>query len=195
MNPRVVGAAAAATIAVAGAVLQAASPGLLEHLTKWESGGKRVLVVYADKLARGEPTVCNGLTKAVTRTPIVVGQQWTEEACIAEEQAALLKVQAQIAPCFRRPPPQSVFDMATSHAWNFGAAATCGSGAMSAWNRGEWERGCARIARGDDGRLVWSYVCGPSGCTFIQGLANRRADEATKCRQDFSNVMAGVVRH
>lgn len=192
MNPRIVGAAAAATIAVAGAVLQAASPELIQHLTKWESGGKRVLVVYADKLAGSTPTVCNGLTKAVTKTPIIVGQRWTEETCIAEERAAVFKVQTQLAPCFHRPPPQSVFDMATSHAWNFGVSATCGSGAMAAWNRGDWKLGCARMARGDDGRLVWSYVCTPSGCTFIQGLANRRADEAGICWPDFSTVEAGA---
>jgi GH24 family phage-related lysozyme (muramidase) len=75
--------------------------------------------------------------------------------------------------------------MATSHAWNLGPAATCGSGAMAAWNRGQWALGCQRLARGDDGSFVWSYTCkavsGQRQCTFVQGLANRRADEAQTC--------------
>lgn len=171
------------TIVVAGAALAAGSPFLMEHLQKWESGGRRVLTVYPDKLAGGLPTVCNGLTRHVTGTPIIVGQRWTNEQCEAEEQAAVIRMQARLAPCFKRAPNQVVWDMASSHAWNLGPGATCGSGAMQAWNRGEWERGCLRIARGDDGRLVWSYVTDPKTGQkrFVQGLANRRADEAQTC--------------
>jgi GH24 family phage-related lysozyme (muramidase) len=131
------------------------------------------------------PTVCNGLTRHVTSTPIIVGERWSEEKCEAEERAAVVAVQQRLAPCFKRPPSQMVFDMATSHAWNLGPAATCGSGAMAAWNRGQWALGCQRIARGDDGSFAWSYTCktvsGQRQCTFVQGLANRRADEAQTC--------------
>lgn len=173
------------TIVVAGATLAAGSPFLMDFLEKWESSGKRVLVVYPDKLAGGLPTVCNGLTRHVTSTPIIVGQHWTDEKCEAEERGAVVAVQQRLAPCFKVAPSQMVFDMATSHAWNLGPTATCGSGAMAAWNRGQWARGCQRIARGDDGTLVWSYVCktvaGQRQCTFVQGLANRRADESSTC--------------
>lgn len=171
-----------ATIVVAGATLLAGSPFLMSFLSKWESSGKPVLTVYADKLAGGLPTVCNGLTRHVTSTPIIVGQRWTAERCEQEESAAVTRVQKQLAPCFKKPPNQMVWDMATSHAWNLGASSTCGSGAMQAWNRGEWARGCQRIARGDDGRLVWAYVTRPDGSKqFVDGLANRRADEAGTC--------------
>ncbi|CAN7450623.1 lysozyme [Variovorax paradoxus] len=173
------------SIVVAGAILVAGSPFLMGFLQKWESGKARVLVVYADPLAGGLPTVCNGLTRHVTSTPIIVGERWTDEQCDAEERSAVVAVQKRLAPCFKRPPSQMVFDMATSHAWNLGPAATCGSGAMTAWNRGQWTLGCQRIARGDDGTLVWSYTCktvgGQRQCTFVQGLANRRADEAQTC--------------
>lgn len=175
------------TIVVAGATLVAGSPYLMGFLQKWESGKARVLVVYADTLAGGLPTVCNGLTRHVTATPIVVGEHWTDEKCAGEERTAVVAVQQRLAPCFRRPPPQMVFDMATSHAWNLGAGATCSSGAMQAWNRGDWARGCQRIARGDDGRVVWSFVRdgknadGSPRFKFVQGLANRRADEAETC--------------
>lgn len=67
--------------------------------------------------------------------------------------------------------------MATSHAWNLGASNTCGSGAMRAWNQGQWDLGCQRISRGDDGKLVWVYA----GGQFVKGLANRRAAETVRC--------------
>jgi len=175
------------TIVVAGATLVAGSPYLMGFLQKWESGKARVLVVYADHLAGDLPTVCNGLTPHVTKTPIIVGERWTDEKCEAEERAAVVAVQQRLALCFRRPPSQMVFDMATSHAWNLGAGATCSSGAMQAWNRGDWARGCQRLARGDDGRVVWSFVRagknadGSPRFKFVQGLANRRAEEAKTC--------------
>lgn len=176
------------TLAVAGTTLVLGSAFLMQHIEQWESGGRRVLTVYADQLAGGLPTVCNGLTRHVTRTPIIVGQRWTDEQCELEERLAMETVQRTVARCFRLGPPQSVFDMASSHAWNFGAAATCGSGAMSAWNRGEWERGCQRISRGDDGRMVWSFtsrmVDGRKQYTYVRGLANRRAAETAKCLRD-----------
>jgi lysozyme len=173
----------AAAIVVAGATLAAGSPFLMSFLGKWESGGRRVLVVYPDKLAGGLPTVCNGLTRHITSTPIVVGQRWTDEQCEAEERAAVVRVQHHLAACFKLPPSQAVFDMATSHAWNLGASATCSSGAMASWNRGEWMRGCQRLSRGDDGRMVWAYVTRSDGTKqFVQGLANRRADESTVCK-------------
>lgn len=174
-------------VAALGGFVTLLSPQLIEHLQKWESGKARVLTVYADKLAGGIPTVCNGLTRHVTRTPIIVGERWTEEKCVVEESNALERVQREVLPCFKRLPPPSVLDMASSHAWNLGTANTCSSGAMAAWNRGEWERGCQRISRGDDGTVVWSFTShidpntGKKVFTFVQGLANRRADETQKC--------------
>lgn len=174
-------------VAALGGFVTLLSPDLVAHLQKWESGPQRALIVYADKLAGGLPTVCNGLTRHVTRTPIVVGERWAPEKCVVEEANALERVQRDLLACFKRLPPPSVLDMGSSHAWNFGAQATCGSGAMAAWNRGEWERGCQRVSRGDDGRMVWSFTShidpatGKKVFTFVQGLANRRADEATKC--------------
>ena len=174
-------------VAALGGFVTLLSPDLVAHLQKWESGPQRALIVYADKLAGGLPTVCNGLTRHVTRTPIVVGERWAPEKCVVEEANALERVQRDLLACFKRLPPPSVLDMGSSHAWNYGAQATCGSGAMAAWNRGEWERGCQRISHGDDGRMVWSFTShidpatGKKVFTFVQGLANRRADETAKC--------------
>lgn len=175
------------TIVVAGVTLVAASPFLMDFLGKWESSNRAILTVYADKLAGGRPTVCKGLTSRVTSTPIVVGERWTEEKCAEEEERAVVRVQKQLAPCFKLPPNQMVWDMSTSHAWNNGAPATCSSQAMSSFNRGEWGVGCRRLAVSDAGRPVWSYTCKMSGgvrqCAFIQGLSNRRHDEWKYCAE------------
>ena len=166
-----------------GGALLLATASMLAYNQKWESGNDRVLVVYADRLAGGLPTVCNGITKHVTTTPIIVGQKWTEEKCIQEETQALIKVQTRLAMCFKILPPQSVFEMGTSHAWNNGTSATCGSGAMRAWNTGNWDLGCRRLAYSDSGRRVWSYVKGGKNADgtwkykFVRGLGNRRHDE------------------
>lgn len=173
--------------AVAAGAIVLADPDLMAFLSKWEEGPKRQLVVYPDKLAGGLPTVCMGLTKHVTSTPIIVGERWTEEKCRREERAAVEKVQRELAPCFRIEPPQSVLNMGTSHGWNNGVPKTCGSGAMRLWNEGKWEEGCRRLSRGEDGRMVWSFTSrideatGQKVYTFRQGLANRRADETATC--------------
>lgn len=175
----------AATVLIAGGMVELYSADLRQHLLKWESGTEMVLTAYADSLAGGLPSVCNGLTRHVTTTPIVVGDRWTVEQCLTEQHIAVTRLQLRLAQCFKHTPPQAVFDMATSHGWNLGVENTCGSGAMQAWNRQEWERGCRRLSRGDDGRIVWSYVSkvvnGIKQYTLVQGLVNRRNDETATC--------------
>jgi GH24 family phage-related lysozyme (muramidase) len=167
-------AAGAGAIIVAGSALVAGSPQVMDFLERWEG---REYKVYADQFANGLPTVCKGLTKHITDTPIIVGEVWAKDKCEREEKAALIKVQMQLAPCFRLPPAQIVFDAATSFAWNVGAPSVCKSGAMQAWNAGQWDLGCQRISRSDGGKLVWVFA----GGKFVKGLANRRAAETNWC--------------
>lgn len=176
MKGKVVG----ATVVAAAAVVFGAKP-LTDMLTKWESGGTRVLTVYADKLAGGLPTVCNGLTRHVTTTPIVVGEKWSTEECEREEKLAMeIHVQRPLLKCFYDVPPQSVFDAASSHAWNFGVQRTCNSSSMRYWNTGAWDMGCERLYRNAAGKPNWSYA----GGKFYRGLQNRRIDEYQLCMRD-----------
>ena len=160
-----------------GGSLLFASPEVRDFIGKWESGNRRVLVVYADNLAGGLPTVCDGLTRHVTKTPIIVGQRWTDEKCEAHEAAVTHTVQRELAKCFTRLPPQSVFDAASSHAWNFGVRRTCGSQSMRLWNGGQWSLGCTRIAYTPSYQPNWSEA----GGVFYPGLFNRRKDEMKLC--------------
>ncbi len=168
--------------------LALASGAVVAFLGRWEPDARDPGLVYADQLAGGLPTVCKGITRHVTTTLVVVGQRWTPARCAQEEGAAIEVLQLRLAQCFTRLPPQAVFDMATSHAWNNGVASTCASMAMVSWNEGLWEQGCRRLSLSDSGRPVWSYVrtgrALPDGrpeMRFVQGLANRRADETLTC--------------
>ena len=147
------------------------------------NGGSRA---YADKLASGLPTVCHGLTRHVTATPIIVGEWWPSEKCQREETAVLIRLQVQLEKCFGPVPPQSVFDAATSFAWNVGINAACRSGAMQYWQRGDWRGGCrAMVYAPGTTRPVWAYVKdGKGGYKFVQGLFNRRSAEYTFCMED-----------
>lgn len=161
-----------------------ASASLVGFLSQWEGGNQQT--VYADKLAAGLPTVCRGLTRHVTTTPLVVGEYWGPEKCAREEQAALVKVQTQLGQCFKRLPPQGVFDMASSHAWNNGTPSTCTSLAMQAFNAGNWSLGCQRLSVSDSGKPVWSFTSrinakGQREYIFVKGLANRRQAETGNC--------------
>jgi lysozyme len=169
-----------AGVVVAAGLVFASDP-LMEFLQKWESSGKRVLVVYADKLAGGLPTVCNGLTKHVTDTPIVVGDVWSDKKCVAEERRAMIKhVQKPLEKCMPADVPQSVFDALSSHGWNFGVGKTCGSVAAQYVRAGDFETGCKRIARDLKGKPVWSSSAG----RFARGLFLRRLDEVKFCLRD-----------
>jgi lysozyme len=164
----------------AGLVLGSAS--LVAFLTKWEPSKTDPGLVYADPLAGGILTVCNGITKHVTNERLILGDRWPVEKCRREETIAQARVQDAVLACFDVAPPQGVLDAATEHAWNFGAGQTCSSLAMQAWNQGEWSLGCRRMAWSDGGRRVWSYGTDKDGNkVFIRGLANRRDDAVRLC--------------
>ena len=170
-----------------------ASVGIGTMLDKWEPAkdeGKD-LVVYADKLARGLPTVCNGITKHVATIPVIVGEVWTKEMCEQQQEQALEKLQLELVKCFKVLPPQSVFDAATDHAWNNGYGATCSSGSMQQWNLPRWEQGCKLLAFRPNGEPNWASVKtgkilpnGKPEYRFVQGLHNRGIDRVKNCVKD-----------
>lgn len=168
---------AAPKTAIAAAILASLTIGSAALMKALEQDEGRVLTVFPDKLAGGLPTVCKGLTKYVTTTPIIVGETWTAEKCELHERAVAKVIQHDLANCFQRVPPQRVFDAATRHAWNFGAGKTCGSQSMREWNAGRWAVGCLYMAYTPDGKPNWSSA----GGQFIPGLWARRKREMAAC--------------
>lgn len=158
--------------AFAGVALATAA--FLGLLHKWEG---QETTVYADKLAGGLPTVCSGITRHVTTTPIIVGEKWSKEKCATHEAAITDVIQRNLRQCFTTTPPQSVFDAASSLAWNVGFPSVCRSQSMRLWNARDWGTGCLRIAYTPNYQPNWSNASG----RFVQGLFNRRVDEVKVC--------------
>lgn len=165
-----------------GGILVLAAVGVLGIINKWEDGGKKVpdagYVVYADKLAGGLPTTCNGITKHVATVPVVVGERWSKEKCDQQMAQAVERVQRGLANCLTYPGlTQNQLDSLSSFAWNVGVFQACSSSAVRLMNQGNVEAGCRAISQTPDGRPNWSM----SGGRYVQGLYNRRLDETALC--------------
>ncbi|WP_233564571.1 lysozyme [Achromobacter sp. K91] len=172
MGKRVAGGAAAL---VASGALTLFSADIQQFLGRWEGEGQNV--VYADKLAKGLPTVCKGITKYTSPYPVVVGDYWSQERCIEVERMVVSKGQLELADCVDVAISQPIFEALTSHSHNFGVASTCASRAVGLINSGRVSEGCNALAHGPDGKPAWSYSDGK----FVRGLYNRRLAERELC--------------
>jgi GH24 family phage-related lysozyme (muramidase) len=165
----------------AGAIIFC-STGLTAFLGKWEGTGQNV--VYADKLARGLPSVCKGITKHTSPYPVVVGDYWSDARCAEVEHLVISKGQLELADCItNQAVGQNTFDALTSHGHNVGNPNTCASRALSLINAGHIVEGCKALAWGPDGKTpVWAYVTDAQGRKrFVPGLHNRRLAEMELC--------------
>lgn len=165
---------------VTGAITLCSST-LVVFLGTWEGNGQNT--VYADKLARGLPTVCKGITKHVSPYSVVVGDYWSDARCAEVEHLVIEKGQLALADCLTNQAiGQNTFDALSSHAHNVGTANTCASRAVGLINAGRIADGCKALAWAPDGKPVWSYVTDAQGRkVFVQGLYNRRRAEAELC--------------
>lgn len=154
---------------------------LMAFLAKWEGEGQNV--VYADKLARGLPTVCMGVTRHTSPYPVIVGDYWSPERCAEVEKLVVEKGQLALADCLTNPNiRQNTFDALSSHGHNVGVPSTCASRAVGLINAGRIKEGCRALAWGADGRPVWAYVTDAKGNKrFVPGLHARRLEEAQLC--------------
>lgn len=167
---------------IAAGTLALASAGLMAFLGQWEGEGQNS--VYADKLARGEPTVCKGLTNHTSPEPVIVGDYWSDERCEEVERLVVSKGQLTLADCITNTTiTQNTFDALSSHGHNFGNARTCASRAVGLINAGRVVEGCDALAWGADGRPVWAFVVDSKGqLVFVRGLHNRRLAEVRMCK-------------
>ncbi|MDQ8030814.1 MAG: lysozyme [Bordetella sp.] len=178
MRPALKLAGGAAALLTSGS-LMLFSPGLQDHLGRWEGSG--IHVVYADRLANGLPTVCKGITPHTSPVPLRIGDTWTAQQCLDAERWVVSRDQRALAACIRVPVSQAVFDALSSHAHNFGVPSTCASRAVALINAGELAAGCDALAHAPDGTPVWSYVTQAGRKTFVRGLYQRRLAERALC--------------
>jgi lysozyme len=168
---------------IAAGAIALCSSTLVVFLGTWEGNGQNT--VYADKLARGLPTVCKGITRHTSPYPVVVGDYWSDARCNEVEQLVISKGQLQLADCItNQDVGQNTFDALSSHGHNFGTPSTCASRAMGLINAGRIKEGCQALAWAPDGKTpVWAFISKPDGKkVFVQGLHNRRLAEAELCK-------------
>lgn len=167
---------------IAAGTIALASASLMAFLGKWEGQGQNT--VYADRLARGLPTVCMGITQHTSPFPVVVGDYWSPARCAEVEQLVISKGQLQLADCItNQRVGQNTFDALSSHAHNVGVPSTCASRAVGLINAGRIAEGCRAIAWAADGKTpVWAFVTDAAGRKqFVPGLHYRRLDEMGIC--------------
>ncbi|WP_258129253.1 lysozyme [Achromobacter anxifer] len=172
IGKRIAGGAAAL---VASGALALFSSDLQQFLGRWEGEGQNV--VYADKLAKGLPTVCKGVTKHTSPYPVVVGDYWSPERCAEVEEMVVSRGQLKLADCIGVAISQPIFEALSSHSHNFGVPSTCASRAVGLINSGRVAEGCNALAYDPKGEPVWSYADGK----FVRGLYNRRLEERALC--------------
>jgi GH24 family phage-related lysozyme (muramidase) len=169
---------------IATGAIALVSASLLGFLGQWEGEGQNV--VYADKLARGLPTVCKGITHHTSPYPVVIGDFWSDARCDEVEQLVIENNQLQLADCItNQQVGQNTFDALSSHAHNFGVPTTCASRAVGLINAGRIAEGCQAMAWAPDGKTpVWAFVTDAQGRKqFVRGLHARRLAEASLCAQ------------
>ena len=167
---------------IATGAIVLASASLVGFLGKWEGNGQNV--VYPDKLARGLPTVCKGITRHTSPYPVIVGDYWSAARCAEVEQLVIEKGQLALADCLTTTKVgQNTFDALSSHGHNVGVPSTCASRAVGLINTGRIAEGCKALAWAADGKTpVWAYVTDAQGRKqFVRGLHARRVAEAELC--------------
>lgn len=146
-------------------------------------------VVYLDTLtASATPTVCAGITNAISPYPVIMGDTWTPERCAEVNQMVADKEQRSMAMCLKRSDtPLSVIEGMTMFSHNVGTPSACTSEAAKAINQGRFEDGCRLIAYKPNGTANWSSVFtgkiinGKRQYRFVQGLHNARKENMSVC--------------
>lgn len=158
-----------AWLAGGAAVLALASP----FIAAWEGGRQRdgSAIAYADRLAGGLPTACEGVTGRdhLGRT-IVVGTRYTAEECNVMLRQELVRRLGEIRPCFKADAPAEAVGAGLSLAYNIGTPAFLRSSACRHFRAGNYAAAC-------DAFLLWNRASG----RVVQGLVNRRRAERTLC--------------
>lgn len=158
----------AGSLALAGA-------SLLAFVGLWEGDEK---VAYADKLAYGVPTVCNGHTGPDVR----VGDVWSKERCDAILVKNIEKHGQGLLACTAVALNQNQYDALSSWAFNVGTGAACGSTLVKLLNKGQYTAACDQLLRWDR-----------AGGRVVRGLANRRQAERALCLKPVAPVVEAVV--
>lgn len=169
LTQNVTGAGAALTV-----VLAIAAP----LVARWEGGRQRdgSAIAYADRLANGLPTACEGITnRDHLGRPIVVGRRYTAQECNAMLDFALRAHLVRIRPCI--PDMNATLTgAALSLAYNIGPTAFCRSTVSARFRAGNYAEACR-------GFMAWNKARRRGRLIVVPGLVNRRNAEIRLCLQ------------
>lgn len=172
---------------IAGSIVIAAAS-LLAFVSNWEGDS---LPVYADKLAGGLPTVCNGHTGPDVR----LGDVWTKEQCDAILVKDVQGHGAGVLACIPVAINQHEYEAYASLAYNLGVGAVCGSSIPGKLARGENVQACNTIRQFNKVRdrtkpKVKNKRTGKMEYPLIpiRGLTLRRNAEAERCLQPIDST-------
>ena len=150
------GATLALAIAIAGGIV-----------AKYEPARVNPGLAYADKLAHGRPTACEGHTGP----DVVVGVTYSPEQCARWKQQDLARAAASVNACIFVPLTGPQGGGLIDGVYNLGPKIVCGSTLQRKINAGEppaaW---CPELRR-------WVYASG----VRLRGLENRRFDDVLAC--------------
>lgn len=152
-----------ATVGLGGAAGLAAVLALAGPMvSRWEG---RSLDPYRD--IANVWTVCDGETAVPMR-------RYTDAECDAMRERSLRRHASPILQCLPPAAPVEVKAAFTSFGYNVGVTAACNSTAARKARAYDYRGAC-------DGLLAWNKARVGGQLRFVQGLANRRADERALC--------------
>lgn len=153
-----------------GSSLTIAGAALLAFVSTWEGSET---VAYADLLAHGLPTVCNGHTGP----DVKVGDVWSKERCDAILRKDVAQHGQGLLACVTVPLNQNQYDALTAWSYNIGVGAACGSTLVKLLNQGQYTNACNQLLR-------WNRASG----VVVRGLDNRRKAERSLCLKPIAPV-------
>lgn len=155
---------------IGGLAIAAAT--LVAFVANWEGSET---IAYADRLAGGLPTVCNGHTGPEVK----VGDVWTKEQCDAILVKDIEEHGQRMLSCIAVPINQNEYNAYTAWGYNVGTSAACKSTAIKLLNEGKRAEACDQLLRWDR-----------AGGVRVRGLANRRKAERDLCMKPIESVTA-----
>ena len=158
-----------------GGALAISGASLMTFVALWE-GDERT--AYADKLAYGVATVCNGHTGP----DVKVGDVWTKAQCDAILVKNIEKHGQGLLRCTTVALNQHQYDALAAWTFNVGVGAACGSTLIKLLNAGRYTDACMALDK-------WVYAGGRK----VQGLVNRRAAERALCLKPMPTPVAEAV--
>lgn len=168
VTTRRVGQATGGAAAIAAA-LAIATP----FIAQWEGGRQRdgSAIAYADRLARGLPTACEGITgNDQYGHAIVPGHRYSRVECDEMLRLELARRIDQVKRCLPANMPAEGLGASLSLAYNIGTVRFCRSTASARFRAGNYRGGCQALT-------AYNRASG----RVITGLVRRRTAERALC--------------